>query len=58
MYRQMSATAFLGTASTANRLKIDNLATDTDPNYKSAKTTATADTIAARDSPSSRFVLL
>lgn len=45
----LSATAFLGTASTANRLKIDNLATDTDPNYKSAKTTATADTIAARD---------
>ena len=43
------ATTFQGTATQANRVKIDNAATDTDPNYRSAKTTATANTIAARD---------
>lgn len=43
------AESFEGTALTANRLLIDNSATDTDPNYKSAKTTKTANTIAARD---------
>lgn len=39
----------LGTAQFADRIKIDNSASDTDPNYKTAKTTATANTIAARD---------
>lgn len=43
------ATNFEGNALTADRLKIDDSATDTDPNYRSAKTTATANTIAARD---------
>jgi len=40
---------FVGIADNADRLKIDNSATDTDPNYRSAKTTKTANTIAARD---------
>lgn len=45
----LTANTFIGTANFATRLKIDDLATDTDPNFKSAKTTATANTIAARD---------
>ena len=43
------ANNFVGIATQADRLKIDNAATDTDPNYRSAKTTASANTIAARD---------
>ena len=45
----LQAELFDGPATLANRLKIDNGATDTDPNYRSAMTTATANTIAARD---------
>ena len=44
------ATQLIGTADKTDRLKIDDSATDTDPNYRSAKTTKTANTIAARDS--------
>jgi hypothetical protein len=44
------ANNFIGVGSKADRIKIDNTATDTDPDYKSAKTTASANTIAARDS--------
>ena len=44
------ATTFNGTASKADRIKIDDTATDSDPNYKTAKTTATANSIAARNS--------
>lgn len=44
------AESFEGNALTANRLLINDSATDTDPNYRSAKTTKTANTIAARDS--------
>jgi len=43
------ANRFVGTATFADRIKIDNAASDTDPNYKSAKTSASANTIAARD---------
>jgi len=43
------ANTFQGTALKADRIKIDNSATDTDPNYRTAKTTATANSIAARD---------
>ena len=43
-------TTFQGTALLADRLKIDNLAVDTDANYRTAKTTAVANSIAARDS--------
>jgi len=43
------ATRFIGTIDKSDRLKIDNSATDTDLDYRSAKTTATPDTIAARD---------
>jgi len=39
-----------GTASLSDRLKIDDTATDTDPDYRTAKTTPAADTIAARTS--------
>lgn len=46
----LTANSFLGTATQANRLKIDNAASDTDPDYRSAKTTQTANTIVARDS--------
>jgi hypothetical protein len=46
----LTSNRFIGTADKSDRLKIDNSATDTDPNYRSAKTTATANTIAARDS--------
>jgi len=49
-FNNVYAAAFIGTADTANRLKIDDSATDTDPSYRSAMTTATANTIAARDS--------
>jgi hypothetical protein len=43
------ANEFVGVATTADRIKIDNTATDTDPNYRTAKTTVTANSIAARD---------
>lgn len=43
------ATTFSGIATKTDRLKIDNAATDSDPDYRSAKTTATPSTIAARD---------
>lgn len=46
----ITATQFIGTTDQANKLKIDNSAVDTDVNYRSAKTTPTANTIAARDS--------
>jgi hypothetical protein len=45
----LTANSFIGTATLADRLKIDNAASDTDPNYRSAKTTQTANTIVARD---------
>jgi len=51
----ITASAFLGTASKADRLKIDNAATDTDPNYKSAKTTASANSIVARTADADIF---
>jgi hypothetical protein len=44
------ANQFVGTSSRSDRLRIDNSAADTDPNYRSAKTTPTGNTIAARDS--------
>ena len=44
----ITANNFIGVANKTDRVKIDDAATDTDPNYKSAKTTATASTIAAR----------
>jgi hypothetical protein len=46
----ITANRFIGVSNTADRIKIDNNAVDTDPVYKTAKTTATANTIAARDS--------
>ena len=54
----LSARFFLGSASTAERLKIDDAAADTDPNYRSAKTTAAAQSIAARDSSGNLTAIL
>jgi hypothetical protein len=54
----INATQFIGTTDKADRLKIDNSATDTDVNYRSAKTTATANTIAARDSSGDLYAAL
>ena len=45
----ITATRFIGTTDKSNRLKIDDAAVDTDVDYRSAKTTKTANTIAARD---------
>jgi hypothetical protein len=45
----LTANRFIGLADRADRIKIDDSATDSDPNYKSAKTTASNLTIAARD---------
>ncbi len=45
----IAAVQFVGTADKSVRMKIDDSATDSDPTYRSAKTTATANTIAARD---------
>ena len=44
------ANQFVGISDKSDRLRINDAASDTDPNYRSAKTTATASTIAARDS--------
>ena len=46
----IQANSFVGIATKADRLKIDDNAVDTDPDYKSAKTDPVADTIAARTS--------
>jgi hypothetical protein len=46
----LTANRFIGITDRADRIKIDNLAVDSDPNYKSAKTTSAANSIAARDS--------
>jgi len=54
----ITATRFIGVADRVDRLKIDDTATDTDPAYRSAKTTATANTIAARDSSGNLFAVL
>jgi hypothetical protein len=43
------ANQFVGISDKSDRLRINDGASDTDPNYRSAKTTATASTIAARD---------
>lgn len=45
----LTANRFIGIADKADRIKIDDSATDTDPSYKTAKTTASNLTIAARD---------
>jgi hypothetical protein len=45
----LTATRFIGTSDRADRIKIDNSATDPDATYKSAKTTSAANSIVARD---------
>jgi hypothetical protein len=54
----ITANRFIGTSEKTDRLKIDNAAIDTNPNYKSAKTTASPDTIAARDGSGNLFAVL
>ena len=48
-YKNIYGATFSGVSAQATRLKIDNSATDTDATFRSAKTTATSNTIAARD---------
>jgi hypothetical protein len=45
----LTANRFIGVTDRSDRSRIDDAAVDTDPNYRSAKTTKTANTIAARD---------
>lgn len=54
----LTANRFIGIADKSDRLKIDDSATDTDPSYKSAKTIAASNTIAARDSLGNLFAVL
>ena len=54
----IAATQFIGTANQADRMKINDAASDTDPNYRSAKTSATANTIAARTSSGNLVAVL
>ena len=54
----ITAVQFVGTADKADRIKVDNSATDTDPNYRTAKSTATANSIAARDSAGDLYAAL
>jgi hypothetical protein len=51
----INATRFIGTTDKADRLIINDSAVDTDPDYKSAKTTATPNTIAARNAAGDLF---
>jgi hypothetical protein len=46
---EITAVRFIGTADRTDRLKISNSATDTDPDYRSAKTDPEGNSIAARD---------
>jgi len=57
-YGNLYATQFIGTTDKADRIKIDNTATDTDPSYRTAKTTATANSIAARDGSGNLLAVL
>jgi hypothetical protein len=45
----ITANRFIGVTDRSDRLRINNSAVDSDPNYRSAKTTSTANTIVARD---------
>jgi len=54
----ITANQFIGTTDKSNRLKIDDAASDTDPNYRSAKTSAVANTVAARDSSGNLLAVL
>jgi hypothetical protein len=46
----ITANRFVGVVDRADRIKIDNAASDTDPVYRTAKTIAAGNSIAARDS--------
>jgi len=54
----IAATQFIGTANQADRMKINDAAADTDPTYRSAKTSATPNTIAARTSSGNLVAVL
>jgi hypothetical protein len=54
----LAANQFIGTANQADRMAINDSATDTDPTYRSAKTTATANTVVARNSSADIFANL
>jgi hypothetical protein len=54
----LTANRFIGIADKSDRLKIDDSATDIDASYRSAKTIAASNTIAARDSSGNLFAVL
>ena len=54
----LTANRFIGITDKSDRLKIDDSATDIDPSYRSAKTIAASNTIAARDSLGNLFAVL
>ena len=54
----LTANRFIGITDKSDRLKIDDSATDIDPSYRSAKTIAASNTIAARDSSGNLFAVL
>lgn len=54
----LTANRFIGITDKSDRLKIDDSATDIDPNYRSAKTIAASNTIAARDNSGNLFAVL
>lgn len=54
----IAANQFIGTTDRSDRLRINDAAVDTDPNYRSAKTSATANTVAARDNSGNLLAVL
>jgi len=54
----ITANQFIGTTDRSDRLRINDAAVDSDPNYRSAKTSATANTVAARDSSGNILAVL
>lgn len=54
----ITANQFIGTSDKSDRLKIDDSATDTDPNYRSAKTLGVANSVAARDGSGNLLAVL
>jgi len=54
----LTANRFIGITDKSDRLKIDDSATDIDASYRSAKTIAASNTIAARDSSGNLFAVL
>jgi hypothetical protein len=54
----ITANRFIGVTDRADRIKVDNAATDTDPVYRTAKTISAANSIAARDNSGNLVAVL